>query len=115
MHSEVEAVADNPKSFQGNEMEKSGTGHPTPLTYLKVASILAAVTAVEVALLYIDALSAFLFPIFMILSAFKFALVVMFYMHLKFDHRLLSWFFVGCLFLAGFVMLALLGLFGALN
>ena len=50
-------------------MGKSGTGHPTPLTYLKVASILAAVTVVEVAILYVDALSALLFPIFMILSA----------------------------------------------
>jgi len=96
-------------------MGKSGTGHPTPLTYLKVASILAAVTVVEVAILYIDALSALLFPIFMILSAAKFALVVMFYMHLKFDHHLLSWFFVGCLFLAAFVMLALLGLFSLLS
>ena len=115
MSSEVEVVADNPKSVQGNEMEKSGTGHPTPLTYLKVASILAAVTAAEVAMLYVDALSTFLFPILLILSAVKFALVVMFYMHLKFDHRLFSWVFVGCLFLAGFVMLSLLGLFGALN
>ena len=96
-------------------MRKSGTGHPYPLTYMKVESILAAVTVVEVAILYIAALSALLFPIFMILSAGKFALVVMFYMHLKFDHRLLSWFFVGCLFLAAFVMLALLGLFSLLS
>jgi len=46
------------------------------------------------------------------LSALKFALVVMFYMHLKFDHRLFSWLFVVPMALAAAVILALMKLFG---
>ncbi len=88
--------------------------HPTPVTYLKIAGILAVVTAIEVALFYIEALSSILLPLFLILSAVKFLLVAMFYMHLRFDSAMFSWFFVGGLLLAAAVLLALMGLFGAL-
>ena len=88
--------------------------HPTPLTYLKIAAILGVVTAVEVALFYVEALSSLLLPMFLVLSAVKFMLVAMFYMHLRFESSLFSWFFVGALLLAVSVLLALMGLFGAL-
>ena len=88
--------------------------HPTPVTYLKIAAILAVVTAVEVAIFYVEALSSLLLPIFLILSALKFMLVAMFYMHLRFESSLFSWFFVGGMALAAAVLLALMGLFGAL-
>ena len=85
--------------------------HPTPMTYFKVALILAFVTAVEVAVFYVDALKPAFLPIFLVLSVFKFALVVMFYMHLKFDSRLFSGVFVGGLLLAVAVAVTLLALF----
>ena len=88
--------------------------HPTPLTYLKIASILAVVTGVEVAIFYVEALSSVLVPIFLVLSAAKFLLVAMFYMHLRFETPLFSWFFAGGLLLATALLLALMGLFGAL-
>ncbi len=88
--------------------------HPTPVTYLKIAAILAVVTAVEVAIFYVEALSSILLPMFLVLSAVKFMLVAMFYMHLRFESSLFSWFFVGGLLLAAAVLLALMGLFGAL-
>ena len=88
--------------------------HPTPLTYLKIAAILAVVTAVEVSIFYVEALSSLLLPMFLVLSALKFMLVAMFYMHLRFESSLFSWFFVGALLLAGAMLLALMGLFGAL-
>ena len=50
-------------------------------------------------------------PILVILSAGKFALVAMFYMHLKYDAKLFSGFFIGGLILATTVGIALLGLF----
>jgi hypothetical protein len=45
------------------------------------------------------------------LSALKFALVAMFYMHLTFDHRLFSWVFVVPMCFAAAIILALLALF----
>ena len=91
------------------------SSHPSPSKYLAIAAILAAITGIEVALFYIEAVLPVLVPVLLILSATKFAMVAMFYMHLKFDEKLFSWFFVGGLVLASFVMVALLTLFGPLN
>ncbi|MFQ5874031.1 MAG: cytochrome C oxidase subunit IV family protein, partial [Dehalococcoidia bacterium] len=81
------------------------------ITYIKAATILAVITAVEVAVFYIDAREPAFIPIFLVLSATKFAIVVLFYMHLKFDNRLFSRFFVGGLLLAAAVLVSLLALF----
>ena len=51
-------------------------------------------------------------PILIVLSAAKFALVVMFYMHLKQDHPLFSAIFVVPFVIAIGVVIALLLLFG---
>ncbi len=91
-----------------------GAAHPTPGTYIKIAAILGIITAVEVWIFYIEALADVLVPIFLVLSAVKFILVAMFYMHLKFDERIFSWFFVGGLLLASCVIIALMTLFGVL-
>ncbi|MBI2166134.1 MAG: cytochrome C oxidase subunit IV family protein [Chloroflexi bacterium] len=85
--------------------------HPTPLTYAKVAIVLALVTAVEVAIFYMESLRPIFLPAFIVLSAVKFTLVAMFYMHLRFDSRLFSGLFVGGLLLAASVIIALLALF----
>ena len=87
------------------------TGHPTPLTYFKVAMTLSAITAAEVGLFYIEDLGHAIIPVLAILSAAKFAMVAMFYMHLRYDARLFTGFFVGGLALAFMVVLAVLGLF----
>ena len=52
-----------------------------------------------------------LVPILLVLSTIKFAMVVMWFMHLKFDNKLFSVLFIGGLVLAGLVLLALLLLF----
>ena len=88
--------------------------HPGPRTYVKIAALLIAITAIEVGIFYVEALEDVIVPIFLILSAIKFVMVVMFYMHLKFDSRIFSGFFVGGLLLAVTVGVALLTLFGAL-
>ena len=87
------------------------TGHPTPLTYFKVAMTLSAITAVEVGVFYVEDLGKGIIPVLVVLSGAKFALVAMFYMHLRYDARLFSGFFVGGLALALSVSLAVLGLF----
>ena len=94
--------------------EHSEHAHPTPLQYAVVALILTIITAIEVGIFYVEALGAAIIPIFLILSAIKFALVVMFYMHLKFESKLFSSFFVGGILLATSVIIALMALFSVL-
>ena len=88
--------------------------HPKPATYLKVAVILFVLTALEVLLFEAGrgGLGASVRPIFepivievlLVLSAAKFALVAMFYMHLKQDPKLLSNLFVFPLLLAATII-----------
>jgi cytochrome c oxidase subunit 4 len=93
----------------------SGThAHPTVGQYLSIAAVLTMLTVVEVAIFYIPAFHPVLVPALLSLSAIKFALVVMFYMHLKADHKLFSFVFTGPLLLATCVIIALLFLFGRL-
>jgi caa(3)-type oxidase subunit IV len=87
------------------------TGHPTPGTYFAVAMALSAITAVEVAVFYVTWLGHGIIPVLVVLSTAKFALVAMFYMHLKYEARLFSGLFVGGLLLAVIVVIALLSLF----
>ena len=86
------------------------SSHPTPATYIRIAVILAAVTAVEVAVFYIEALRPFLAPILLTLSALKFGLVAAFYMHLRFDNRLYRYLFILGLFVATSILIALLAI-----
>ena len=87
--------------------------HPTLARYVLIAVVLTAVTIVEVGVYYVGALRSAFLPIFLGLSAVKFALVVMFYMHLRFDSRLFSVLSFGGLALAASIAVALMGLFGA--
>ena len=88
--------------------------HPTAGTYLRVATILCVLTAIEVAIYYIPALKGWLVPLLLILSAAKFALVAAFYMHLKFDNKIFTWLFCFPMAIATGIIVALLLLFGAL-
>jgi len=49
------------------------------------------------------------------LSGLKFTIVVMFYMHLKYDHRLFRVLFTGPLLVASITLIGLLFLFGHLH
>jgi len=86
-------------------------GHPTPMTYFAVAMILSFMTAIEVVVFYFTWLGAWIIAVLALLSGAKFALVAMFYMHLKYEHRLFSVLFVTGLVLSVLVTFALLGLF----
>ena len=87
------------------------TGHPTPLTYFKVAMALVVLTAAEVGIFYVEALGWGIVPVLVGLAGAKFALVAMFYMHLKYDSRLFTGIFVGGLLLAVLVFLSVMALF----
>ena len=67
--------------------------------YVRIAAILAAITALEVATYYVDFGALFL-PSLLIMMAVKFYIVVSFFMHLRYENKLFSWVFYAGLFLA---------------
>ncbi len=74
--------------------------HPSPRKYVNVAIILAIVTAIEVAIYYVTALASLLVPILLVLAIIKFAMVGLYFMHLKFDSHTFRRFFVTGIVLA---------------
>jgi cytochrome c oxidase subunit IV len=96
---------------QGHSTGQHDHPHPGAKEYLAIAVVLTVITAIEVAVFYVPQMKPVLVPTLLTLSALKFALVAMFYMHLKFDHRLFSWLFVVPMVLAAAVILALMKLF----
>ncbi|PKB70433.1 MAG: hypothetical protein BZY87_10735 [SAR202 cluster bacterium Io17-Chloro-G6] len=94
------------------------SNHPTFGQYVFIAIALFAITIVEFLLIWeragiVDHLGASKIPLLIALSAVKFAVVIMYYMHLKFDNRLFGTVFIAGLTLAFLVGIALLGLFVA--
>ena len=89
-------------------------GHASPGLYWAIGGVLTVITAVEVALFYIPAMAPVLVPLLLVLSATKFSLVVMFFMHLRFDSRIFSGVFLAGLVLASFMTVALIILFKVL-
>ena len=67
--------------------------------YVRIALILAAITALEVATYYVDFGALFL-PSLLIMMAVKFYIVVSFFMHLRYENKLFSWVFYAGLYLA---------------
>ena len=86
--------------------------HASTATYLKVAAILCVVTALEYVALFIRQLTPILVPLLLTMSLAKFALVVLFFMHLRYDSRALWVIFVAALVLATGIALSLVTLSG---
>jgi cytochrome c oxidase subunit 4 len=87
--------------------------HPDWKQYKWVAIILTLITVLEVWAYYIPSFvaSAAFVPVLLIMSAAKFAIVVAFYMHLKYDHKLFRALFIGPLIIAAGTLTALMFLF----
>jgi cytochrome c oxidase subunit 4 len=86
--------------------------HPGAKTYTLIGLVLAIITLAEVFFYTQESVRAFLVPLLLVLSASKFALVVGFYMHLRFDHPLFTGVFGFGLIVAASVITALMFLFG---
>jgi heme/copper-type cytochrome/quinol oxidase subunit 4 len=104
------------------EFEPHGEGHlpaedqahPGPREYVMIAIILAVVTGLEVALFYVDFLpSTAVVTALLLLMTIKFALVVLWFMHLRFDPPVFKRLFVTGLALALSVFLVVMLTFGA--
>lgn len=90
--------------------------HPGAGTYLRIGLVLFVLTALEVGAYELShrggaaqmVLKPVIVPVLLALSAFKFALVGMYYMHLKQDSRLFTLLFVFSLMLAAIIVLLLI-------
>lgn len=69
-------------------MSDTAHAHPTPRDYWLIALILAVITLAEVTVTYIDALDSVVAPLLITMSAAKFAIVVGYFMHLKYEQRI---------------------------
>jgi cytochrome c oxidase subunit 4 len=65
--------------------------------YIQIAVVLAIITGLEVYASYADWLGAAFLPVLLVMMVIKFVMVVLYFMHLKFDSK---WF--GFLFWSGF-------------
>jgi cytochrome c oxidase subunit 4 len=91
--------------------ERAHAAHASTMTYLVVAAILTVITVIEVGVFYMPAMKPVLAPVLLVLSSTKFALVVGFYMHLRYDHSLFRAVFALPLVIAAAVIVGLLFLF----
>ena len=87
--------------------------HPGPRQYVVVAVVLAVLTAIEVALFYMDFVpQTVVVTSLIVLMIVKFALVALWFMHLRFDSRIYRRLFITGIILAISVFLIVLLTFG---
>jgi cytochrome c oxidase subunit IV len=84
--------------------------HPSVGTYVTIAIILTVVTGLEFGAIYIRALTPILVPLLLVMSAGKFVLVALFFMHLRYDKPLLTTLFAAPLLIAVIIVVAMMTL-----
>ncbi len=90
-----------------NDEAHATTGH-----YVRIAIVLTVLTILEVATYYVAIPFALLVPLLLVLAGTKFALVVAYYMHLRYDSKLFSGFFFFGFTIEILLLIALMVLFG---
>jgi cytochrome c oxidase subunit IV len=85
------------------DQQNAHGNHPGVGEYIEIATFLAVITAIEVALFYAGLARVVVVPALLFLTAMKFFLVVAWFMHLRFDHRLFRRVFVAGLLLAAVI------------
>lgn len=75
-------------------VEEHGHDHPSEFQYVKIAIYLGIVTAAEVAVVYITAWEHLFVPILSVMMLVKFVAVAAYFMHLKYDSKIFTRFFV---------------------
>jgi cytochrome c oxidase subunit IV len=105
---------------ESSELPEEDRTHPGPRQYVQIAVVLAVVTLLEVAAYYAEIGSfGFEFPrtalifLLIVLMVIKFALVALWFMHLRFDSPIYMRLFLSGLALAASVFLFVLLMFGA--
>ncbi|MEA2829148.1 MAG: cytochrome c oxidase subunit [Actinomycetota bacterium] len=96
---------------EGGPAHGAAHEHPSDLQYVYIALFLAMVTAAEVAVYYVKSLAGLLVYILVTMAVVKFSVVVMFFMHLRFDSKLFRRFFITGIILALFCYVIVLSTF----
>jgi cytochrome c oxidase subunit 4 len=96
-----------PGTSGASDAAHGGSHGLTGRGYVRVAVILALITALEVSTYYVD-FGPFFLPALIIMMVVKFLMVVSYFMHLRFDHGLFSFLFYSGLVLAIGVYVAFL-------
>ena len=96
----------------GTDATHSNEAHATTGHYVRIAVILIVLTILEVATYYVDIPYALVVPLLLVLAGTKFALVVLYYMHLRYDSRLFAGFFFFGFTVEILLLITLLVLFG---
>src|SRR5690625_331205 len=91
----------------------SAQASPSTRDYLMVGFTLFLLTVAEVAVLYIPALKPILVWLLVGLSLWKFILVILVFMHLRFDSKIYTGFFYVGMSLALIITIALVAMFAA--
>jgi cytochrome c oxidase subunit 4 len=95
-------------THESNHTEQHGL---QPMQYVQIGIVLTVITVAELgASLWVD-LGDALLPVLAVLSSVKFIMVIMLFMHLRFDDRLFTRVFVVSLALGAAVLFALFALF----
>lgn len=81
--------------------------HPTMKTFVNIGIVLAVITAIEFGIIYLEGMKGVVIGVLAVLSLVKFYLVVNYFMHLKFDKKVLSWVFAFGVVLAVLITTAL--------
>lgn len=102
---------DTAGGVEHDEASHAEHAHPGGAEYVRIALILGAITAVEVALYYINLPTGILATALVSLSIVKFVLVAMYFMHLKFDNRIFTVFFAGGIAFTIAAFIAVLAMF----
>ena len=109
------ARSQTPEEVRREGLPAEDVAHPGPRQYVGVAVVLAIVTAAEVALFYLEFIpEGVVVAALMVLMVLKFALVALWFMHLRFDSRIYRRLFVTGIILAASVFLIVLLTFGLL-
>jgi cytochrome c oxidase subunit 4 len=94
MSTTVEDAAEQATDSHAHDSEHE---HPSDLRYIGIALILAAITAVEIGLYYLeDQLGQLVAPSLIFLSMSKFMIVVFFFMHMKYEKPIIKRVFFVC-------------------
>lgn len=84
---------------QSSEATGRAGHHPAPRDYVRIAIILAILTALEISTYFVD-FGLLAIPMLIVLMAIKFVMVAGFFMHLRFDTKLYGRLLYGGLFMA---------------
>ncbi len=105
------STTEAPQTAADHEAEAHHAGHPEARDYVQIFVVLFVITALEVLASYVAMPTWLFISGLTAMAVAKFALVVGFYMHLKFDNRMFRRLFVFGIILALTVFALVLALF----